>query len=132
MAKILTTTKSVVITDGGVAAVDTEVTYTKEVDEFARSSATIQTGKDITLCVQGTDIAGPPTITDPFVLPLSKITGYSIKSDVQLEVKENGAAVAVQAGPGEFGKDVAMIDTIELANESGLTGHVSFIVWGER
>ena len=129
MAKILTTTKSVVITDGGVAAVDTEMTYTKEVDEFARSSATIQTGKDITLCVQGTDVA---LITDPFVLPLTKITGYSIKSDVQLEVKENGAAAAVQAGPGEFGKDVAMIDTIELANESGLTGHVSFIVWGER
>lgn len=129
MAQMITVTKNVKITDGGSTVVDQEFSNEQEIQEYSRSTATVQGGDSSIFCVKGTDLVG---LSDPMVLPLTKIRGYAIDTDMALGVKEDGAAVAVPSGPGQGGKDNTSLDTIEFENNGGLPAHIKFIIWGDR
>jgi len=129
MSKFVTITKTIEVTDGGTTVVDMQSDYTIETMEFSWSSANIPVSGSLTFCVKGTDVAG---ITDPMVLPLTNIRGFHIEADAQIDIKEDGAAASVQAGPGSLGKDNCMLSTLEVGNGSGVPVNIKYVVWGDR
>jgi hypothetical protein len=128
MAKFLEATKNIVITDGGVTVVDRQLTFTMEVEELVEGTIRVLTGQDKFICVSGSEGAE----ISPMALGLSSIRGYTMESDVQVEVREDGAAEGPPRGPGVFGTDNTNITSIKVVNGSGLDANLKYLIWGNR
>jgi len=78
------------------------------------------------IAVDGTDITGK---TDPQLLPLSVIQGFSLESTEPVTIKVDGAAAGVQTKQAVQNGMIASSLEIEGA---GQAADVKLIVWGVR
>lgn len=137
MAVQVTYTVNIQIVQGGVTLVDRELTEAGQFDAKFEGTYWLDDVTDkVTLCVKGTDlVAGGPSgggITDPMVVGLTKIRGFAIQTDLDVELRFNSAddVLSVPRGSGGFSKAVA--DIVEIAKAGADSGEVRFILWGDR
>lgn len=137
MATFVTVTQQVEIIEDGVTTVDRQFDTEIEVDGKVEGSHWLDAvNPTLTLCVRGTDLAtggpGGVAITDPMVLGLSNIRGFSLDTDINFDLRFDSAAEAISMAEGNMVVSEGDIDIIEITRNDTRNGEIRFIVWGDR
>jgi hypothetical protein len=137
MASFVKVTVLTEITENGVTTVDREFIHEYEVSGKVEGSYWLDAvTPQVTLCVKGTDLAtggpGGAAITDPMVVGLSKIRGFALDSDINLNLRFDSAAEAVDVAEGNAAFAQTDISILEIAANDTRSGEVRFVVWGDR
>ncbi len=127
MAKILSTTSGVVVTDAGVTVYTKELVAEREVDSYVQVTLRVPNGTRL-VAVAGTDVSAA---TDPIVLGVDAITGYRMTTDTEIEVNEDSSGW-LRRGPGTVFVERTSIGQIEVRHDDDQGANVELIVLGVR
>ena len=128
MAVTIELTKNITVTDGGETVLDRQFTRTITADDVVEGTLRINNGSERFICIPGSE----GVETNPMVMPWSAIRGCLLNLDVPVEVRESGAEVGEQHGPGVFGSDTTDMTALKIVNASGLEANIKYILWGNR
>ncbi len=129
MAKFITLTTSVSITDEGEEVVPSSVGFAvaeAEIEEYNQGTYRVTASGDKFIGVTGSVITGE---TDPVVVPLSIIEGYQLQSNYPITVSVDGAAAGVQVTvDARHGMQASSLKF----EGAGQVADVKLLIWGKR
>jgi hypothetical protein len=128
MAKFVTFSPVLTITDEGTTVVDRSPSETRETEDYLEFSLRIANGAAKLVCAAGNEDGE----VSPISIDLVELTGITLISDSQVQLTFDAASVAIKAGPGFLAISNTGFMTLKIENASGQVANLKLVIWGNR